>query len=129
MSSSTTSLGNNVVTPDCLRTNGFACPMIASLSSVCLARISCTMPITLLATMSRPNSPLITEPVSSTIKQQHTQDRVDPGEDVSPDDIRDAARGALRDGVVFSLGYPLRHLGIAETGDGHRVNVPNLFAS
>ena len=67
MSSSTTSLGNSVAVPDCLRTSGFACPTIASLSSVCLARISCTMPMTLLAMMSRPNSPLITEPVSSTI--------------------------------------------------------------
>jgi hypothetical protein len=66
MSSSTTSLGNSVSVPDCLRTNGFACPTIASLSSVCLARISWTMPMMLLAMMSKPNMPLISEPVAST---------------------------------------------------------------
>jgi len=32
-----------------------------------LARISWTIPITLLATMSKPNMPLITEPVASTM--------------------------------------------------------------
>lgn len=53
--------------PDCLRTMGFACPTMASLSSVCLARISWTMPTTLLAMISRPNMPLITEPVASTM--------------------------------------------------------------
>ena len=45
----------------------FSGPTIASLSSVCLARISWTMPMTLLAIISRPNRPLITEPVASTI--------------------------------------------------------------
>ena len=70
MSSSTTSPGGSARVPDCLRTNGFACPMIASLSSVCLARISWVMPMTLLATMSRPNMPLITDPVARTMSNR-----------------------------------------------------------
>ena len=70
--------------------------------------------MTLLATMSRPNSPLITEPVSQHDRQQHAQDGVDPGEDVGPDDVRDAARGALRNRVAMAVGYPLRHLGIGQ---------------
>lgn len=44
--------------------------MIASLSSVCLARISWTMPMTLLAMMSRPNIPLINEPVAKTMSSK-----------------------------------------------------------
>ncbi len=66
-SSSTTSLGGSGPVPDCLRTIGFACPTMASLSRVCLARSSWMMPIALLATISRPNSPLISDPVDSTM--------------------------------------------------------------
>ncbi len=67
MSSSTTSPGTRACVPNCLRTNGFACPTIASLSSVCLARSSWMMPIALLAMISNPNRPLITDPVDSTM--------------------------------------------------------------
>ena len=61
------SLGVTATVPDCLRTNGFACPTMASLSSVCLARSSWMMPIALLAMISNPKAPLITEPVDSTM--------------------------------------------------------------
>lgn len=66
-SSSTTSPGSTALVPDSLRTNGFACPTIASLSSVFLARSSWMMPIALLAMISRPNAPLMTDPVDSTM--------------------------------------------------------------
>ena len=66
-SSSTTALGISACVPDWRRTNGFACPTMASLSSVCLARSSWMMPIALLAMISRPKAPLITEPVDSTM--------------------------------------------------------------
>lgn len=66
-SSSTTSLGDIVRVPDCRRTNGFAWPRIARLSSVCFARSSWIIPMMLLAMISRPNIPLITEPVARTI--------------------------------------------------------------
>ena len=123
MSSSTTSLGNRSRVPDCLRTNGFACPTIASLSSVCLARISCTMPMTLLAMMSSPNSPLITEPVSQHDRQQHAQNRVDPGEDVGPNNVRDAARRRVA-GRRWSChrlpAAPLRHRSGRQRSSGER---------
>jgi hypothetical protein len=35
---------------------------------------------------------------------------VDAG--VGPNDIRDAARGAFRNGIALALGDPLRHLGV-----------------
>ena len=50
-----------------LRTNGFACPTMASLSRVCFARSSWMMPIALLAMISSPKAPLITDPVDSTM--------------------------------------------------------------
>ncbi len=133
MSSSTTSLVDRVRVPDCLRTNGFACPMIASLSSVCLARISWTMPMTLLA-MSRPNIPLIQRARRQDDEQQNAQNRVDPREYVGPDDLPDGAGDPFRDIVALAFGDPLRHFGIGQTGcrrsrTGHRVNVPSLSAS
>ena len=67
MSSSTTSLGSSARVPDWRRTVGLACPTMASLSRVCLARSSWMMPIALLAMISRPNSPLINDPVASTM--------------------------------------------------------------
>ncbi len=66
-SSSTTSLGARASVPDCRRTVGFACPTMASLSSVCLARSSWMMPIALFAMIRSPNAPLITDPVDSTM--------------------------------------------------------------
>ncbi|SKY57509.1 Uncharacterised protein [Mycobacteroides abscessus subsp. abscessus] len=67
MSSSTTSFGGISVTSPSRRTRGLACPTMASLSRVFLARISWMMPIPLLAMISRPNSPLMSEPVKTTI--------------------------------------------------------------
>jgi len=36
--------------------------------------------------------------------QQHAQDRVDPGENVGPNDVREAACGAFRSGVALAFG-------------------------
>src|SRR5690349_368807 len=68
MSSSTTSLGSRASLPEALRTLGFACPTIASLSRVCLARNSWMMPMPLLAMINSPNMPLIKDPVDSTMR-------------------------------------------------------------
>ena len=54
--------------PDWRRTVGLAWPTMARLSRVFLARSSWMMPMALLAMISRPNSPLISEPVASTIR-------------------------------------------------------------
>ena len=59
-------MGATCVVPDCLRTVGLACPTIARLSRVFFARSSWMMPMPLLAMISRPNSPLINDPVAST---------------------------------------------------------------
>ena len=67
MSSSTTAFGARSAVPDCRRTRGLAWPMIARLSRVFFARNSWMMPIPLLAMMSRPNRPLISEPVANTM--------------------------------------------------------------
>ena len=115
MSSRTTSAGSTSLVPDCLRTKGFACPTIASLSSVCLARSSWMMPIALLAMISRPNAPLITEPVDSTMIEQHAQNRVDAGEHVGPHDLGDAARRAGGHVVGLAFGDTLGDFGIGET--------------
>ena len=55
--------------------------------------------------------------------QQHAEDGVDPGEDVGPHDVGDAARRPGGDVVGLALGYPLRDFGIGQSsGDngGHR---------
>src|SRR5215212_8397608 len=107
MSSRTTALGNIGFVPDCLRTNGFACPTMASLSSVCLARSSWMMPIALLAMISIPNAPLMIEPVDKHDDQQHTQDGVDAGEHVGADNLGYAARRASRHVVGLAFRHPL----------------------
>jgi hypothetical protein len=86
------------------------------------------MPMTLLATMSRPNSPLINEPVTSTMAK-HTQDRVDPGEYIGPNDMRDAAGGTFGSLVDSPVGNPLCHFRIGQAANSHRVKVPSLSES
>ena len=70
----------------------------------------------LLAMISSPNAPLITEPVDSTMIEQHAEDGVDAGEDVGPDDVGDAACRAGRHVVGLAVGDPLGDLGIGQAG-------------
>ncbi len=49
--------------------------------------------------------------------EQHTQDGVDTGEDVGPDDVGHAACRTGRHVVGLTVGYPLGDLGISQPAD------------
>ena len=127
-SSSTTSLGGRGPVPEPRRTVGLACPTMASLSRVCLARSSWMMPIALLAMISRPNSPLMSDPVASTMRKSTPRMalmRVKILDLTMSDTLRAARVGHV---IGLAVGDPLSHLGIGQTGGrgcgGHRVKTP-----
>ena len=90
---------------------------MASLSSVCLARSSWMMPIALLAMISRPNAPLITEPVDSTMTSSTPRIALIRVKTLAADDVRDAARRPGRHVVGLAVGDPLSDLGVGQPGD------------
>ena len=89
---------------------------MASLSRVCLARSSWMMPIALLAMISRPKAPLITEPVDSTMTSSTPRMalmRVNTLALTMSETLRAARVGTS---LVFAFGDPLGDLGIGEPG-------------
>ena len=100
---------------------------MASLSSVCLARSSWMMPIALLAMIRRPNSPLITDPVASTMISSTPRIalmRVKTLARTISETLRAARGGHV---VGLALGDALGDLGVGQAcGEcgGHRVKIP-----
>ena len=67
----------------------------ASRSRVRFARYSCTMPMSALATSTMPNSASWHRPDDEDHDEQRPEDRVEPGEDVGPDDLGERAARPL----------------------------------
>ena len=105
---------------------------MASLSSVCLARSSWMMPIALLAMISRPKAPLITEPVDSTMISSTPRMalmRVNTLARTISETLRAARVGHI---VGLAFGDPLGDFGIGQAGGddgGHLANTPLSLAS
>ena len=72
------------------------------------------MPMTLLATMSRPNSPLISEPVTSTMSSSTPRIALIRVKTLARTISRDAAGGAVGNVVGLAVGDPLCHFGIGQ---------------
>ena len=86
----------------------------ASRSSVRLARSSCAMPISALVTSTMPNRASCGWPDDQDHGQQDTEDEVEPGQDVRPQDLGDRAAGALPARVRQPARAPLGNLGAGQ---------------